>query len=97
MEVCKIALVIMNVDNETNEDEYDNDFQGGRWCKHWKLQGNNEEDPEDKVDDDEAKVVVLTHRNEKHYNYDDDNFIILISLNENENDEKLHENQTPWL
>jgi hypothetical protein len=42
-------------------------------------------------------VVVLTHRNEKHYNYDDDNFIILISLNENENDEKLHENQTPWL
>jgi hypothetical protein len=30
VKVCKIALVIMNVDDETNEDEYDNDFQGGR-------------------------------------------------------------------
>ncbi len=26
VKVCKIALVIMNVDDETNEDEYDNDF-----------------------------------------------------------------------
>jgi hypothetical protein len=30
VKVCKIALVIMNVDLETNEDEYDNDFQRGR-------------------------------------------------------------------
>jgi hypothetical protein len=33
----------------------------------------------------------------KIYNYDDDNFIILISFNENENVEELHESQTPWL
>jgi hypothetical protein len=30
LKVCKIALVIMNVDDETNEDEYDNDFRKGR-------------------------------------------------------------------
>jgi hypothetical protein len=44
-----------------------------------------------------ARMVVLTHRNEKLYNYDYDNFIILISFNENENDDDLHESQTPWL
>ncbi len=58
------------------------------------YKGNDEEDHEDKDDDDEAKLVVLTHRNEKLY-YDDDNFIALISFNENENDEKLPESQTP--
>jgi hypothetical protein len=47
--------------------------------------------------DDEAKLVVITHRNKKHYNYDDGNFIMLISFNENESDEELHESQTPWL
>ncbi len=47
---------------------------------------NNEKDHEDKDDDDEAKLVVLPHRNEKHYNYDDDNFIMLISFNKNKND-----------
>jgi hypothetical protein len=30
VKVCKITLVMMNVDDETNEDEYDNDFSGGR-------------------------------------------------------------------
>ncbi len=61
------------------------------------YKGNDEEDHEGKDDGDEAKLVVLTHRNEKHYNYDDDNFIIMISFNENENDDELHESQTPWL
>ncbi len=61
------------------------------------YKGNDEEDHEDKDDDDdEAKLVVLTHRVAKLY-YDDDNFITLISFNENENDENLHESQTPWL
>jgi hypothetical protein len=26
VKVCKIALVVMNVDDKTDEDEYDNDF-----------------------------------------------------------------------
>ncbi len=26
VKVCKIASVIMNINNETNENEYDNDF-----------------------------------------------------------------------
>jgi hypothetical protein len=39
----------------------------------------------------------LTHKNKKHFNYDDGSFIMLISFNENENDEELHESQTPWL
>jgi hypothetical protein len=30
VKVCKMALVIMYVDDETNEDEYDNDFRRGR-------------------------------------------------------------------
>ncbi len=58
---------------------------------------NNEEDHKDKDDDDEAKLVVLTYRSEKHYNYGDDNFIMLVSFNKNENDKKLHQSQTPWL
>ncbi len=62
-----------------------------------KCNENNEEDHEDKDDDDEAKLLVLTHRYEKHYNYDDDNFIMLISSDKNENDKKLHESQPPWL
>ncbi len=45
VKVCKIALVIMNVDDETNEDEYDNDFQGGRWCRQWKLHGKQWKGP----------------------------------------------------
>ncbi len=65
--------------------------------KNENYKGNDEEDHEGKDDGDEAKLVVLTHRNEKHYNYDDDNFIIMISFNENENDDELHESQTPWL
>jgi hypothetical protein len=39
VKVCNIALVIMNVDNKIDEDVYDNDFWGHRWCKKWKLQG----------------------------------------------------------
>ncbi len=39
VKVCKIPLVMMNVDDETNENEYDNDFWRGRWCRQWKLQG----------------------------------------------------------
>jgi hypothetical protein len=30
VKVCKITLVIMNVDDVTNEDEYDNGFRGAR-------------------------------------------------------------------
>jgi hypothetical protein len=60
------------------------DYVDNENCK-----GNNEEDHEGKDDDDEAKLVVLTHRNEKHCNYDDDNFIMLISFNKNENDKNM--------
>jgi hypothetical protein len=55
---------------------------------------NNEEDHEDTYDDDESKLVVLTHRNEKHNNYGDDNFIMLISFIKIEIDEELNESQT---
>ncbi len=48
--------------------------------KNENYKGNDEEDHEDKDDGDEAKLVLLTQRNEKCYNYDDDNFIILIFL-----------------
>jgi hypothetical protein len=33
VKVCKITLVIMNVDDETNEDEYDNDFPKAGRCR----------------------------------------------------------------
>ncbi len=56
---------------------------------------NIEEDHEDKHDDDKAKLVLI-HRIFKHYNYDDGNFIMLI-FDENENNEEVHESQTPWL
>jgi len=96
LKVYKIALVMMNVDDETMKMNMIIIFEKVDDVNNENCKENNEEDCEDKDDDDEIKLVVLTYRNEKQYNYDDDNFM-LINSNENENDENLHESQTPWL
>jgi hypothetical protein len=84
--------VVLNVDDKANEDDSENDIEEEDIIDD---EDYKEKDEEDKDDDDDDKVVRLASKNEKHF-YQDDS-MVLISSNENENDEELPKSQAPWL
>jgi hypothetical protein len=98
VKVLGMVKEVLSANDKANEDDSENDIEEEDIIDDEnymeKDEEDKEEDDEDNVDDD--KVVRLASKNEEH-SYQTDDSMILISFNENEDDEKLPKSQTPWL
>ncbi len=80
---------VLNANDKVDEDDFENDTKEEDIV--------DDEDYEEKDEDDvDDKVVKLASMNEEH-SYQDDDSMVLISFNEDEDDEELPKSQTPWL
>ncbi len=80
---------VLNANDKADEDNFENDTKEEDIV--------DDEDYEEKDEDDVGdKVVKLASMNEEH-SYQDDDSMVLISFNEDEDDEELPKSQTPWL
>jgi hypothetical protein len=95
-----MAKAILSVDDKVDEDDYENDIKEENIVDDEDYKEKDEEgkddDGEDDVNDDDDKVVRLINKNEKHF-YQDDDSLVLISFDENKDDDELPKSQTPWL
>jgi uncharacterized protein (DUF934 family) len=76
---------MLNVDDKADEDDFENDIEEEHIVDD---EDYKEKDEENKDEDDDDKVVKLTNMNAEH-SYQDDDSTVLISFNENEDDETL--------
>ncbi len=91
VKVFGTAKSLLSADDKADKDDFENDTKEEDIVYDDDYKEKNE-------DDDDDNVVRLACKIEKH-SYQEDDSMVLISSDEDENedDQKLPKNQTPWL
>jgi hypothetical protein len=96
LKILGMTEVMLSVDDKANEDDFENDIEKEDIVDDEDYMDKDEDDKDDVDDDDDDKVVMLTSKNEKRfYQYDDST--VLISFDQDKDDENLPKIHTPWL
>ncbi len=89
VKVLGVAEVVLSANDKADENDFENDTKEEDIVDDEDYTEKDEKDKDE--DDDDDKMVKLASMNEDHF-YQDDDSMVLISFEENEDDEKLPKN-----